>query len=62
MDKSILAATAYLFALEYNIILSTLNLKAVNSKFKNMPEVLMVVNTLKDTVLLGIILFSMFLR
>ena len=61
MKETILGVIAFIFALAYNIILFTLNIEYANDKFMNAATSLMAVNTMKDAIILGIILHRMFL-
>ena len=61
MEKLILGVIAFIFALAYNMILFTLNIEYANDKFMNAATSLMAVNTMKDAVILGIILYNIFL-
>ncbi len=61
MKELILWVIAFIFALAYNIILFILNLEYADDKFVNVATSLMAVNTIKDTIILVIILYRMFL-
>ena len=61
MKELILWVIAFIFALAYNIILFILNMKCTDDKFVNVATSLMAVNTIKDTIILVIILYRMFL-
>ena len=61
MKELILWVIAFIFALAYNIILFILNLECADDKFVNVATSLMVVNTIKDTIILWIILHKIFL-
>ena len=61
MKELILWVIAFIFALAYNMILFTLNLECGDDKFVNAATFLMVVNATKDTIILVIILYRMFL-
>ena len=61
MKELILWVIAFIFALVYNIILFILNLKCADDKFVNVATSLMAVNTMKDTIILVVILYRMFL-
>ena len=61
MEELILWVIAFIFALAYNIILFILNMKCAVDKFVNVATSLMAVNTIKDTIILVIILYRMFL-
>ena len=61
MKELILWVIAFVFALAYNMILFTLNLKCGDDKFVNAATTLMAANTIKDTIILVIILYRMFL-
>ena len=61
MKELILGVIAFIFALAYNIILFILNMKCADDKFVNVATSLMSVNTMKDAIILGIILYRIFL-
>ena len=61
MKELILWVIAFIFALAYNMILFTLNLECGDDKFVNAATTLMAINTIKDTIILVIILYRMFL-
>ena len=61
MKELILGVIAFIFALAYNIILFILNMKCADDKFANVATSLMSVNTMKDAIILGIILYRIFL-
>ena len=61
MKELILGVITFIFALAYNIILFILNMKCADDKFVNVATSLMSVNTMKDAIILGIILYRIFL-
>ena len=61
MKELILWMIAFIFALLYNLILFMLNIKCANDEFINTATSLMAVNTMKDTIILVIILYRIFL-
>ena len=61
MKELILGVIAFIFALAYNIILFILNMECADDKFVNVATSLMSVNTMKDAIILGIILYRIFL-
>ena len=61
MKELILGVIAYIFALLYNLILFMLNIKCANDEFINTATLLMTVNSIKDAIILWIILYRMFL-
>ena len=61
MKEIILGVAALIFATIYNLVLFTLNLECADDKFVNTTILLISVNTLKDAVILGIILYKIFL-
>ena len=61
MKELILWVIAFIFALVYNMILFTLNLECGDDIFVNAATTLVAVHTIKDTIILVIILYRMFL-
>ena len=61
MKELILGVIAFIFALAYNIILFILNMKCADDKFVNVATSSLSVNTMKDAIILGIILYRIFL-
>ena len=61
MKEVIIGVIAFIFAIAYNVVLFILNMESANGKFINTSTFLMAVNTIKDTIILVIILYRMFL-
>ena len=62
MKESILLAIAAIFAVVYNIILLMAHQATANDELTTTSAFLTVLNTFKDTAILTIILFNIFLR
>ena len=62
MKEVILGVIAFIFATAYNAIIFILNTKCADGEFEYEAAFLMVVNTIKDATILGIILYNIFLR
>ena len=61
MEEVILGVIALAFATAYNAIIFILNMKCADGEFEYEATFLMAVNTIKDTIILVIILYRMFL-
>ena len=61
MREALLCIIATIFALIYNAILLMVHMASVESKFETTSGVLTVLNTVKDTIIVATILFSIFL-
>ena len=62
MKEAIIGAIAIIFAIIYNAAIFILNMKCADGEFEYEATFLMAVNTIKDTAILGIILYNIFLR
>ena len=61
MKETILLIIASIFAIIYNTIVLMVNIASANGEFETATVILTVLNTLKDTMIVTIILFNIFL-
>ena len=61
MKEIILGVIALIFATIYNGVSFVLNLECADDKFVNAATFLMALNTMKDAVVLAVILYNIFL-
>ena len=61
MKETILLIIASIFAIIYNTIVLMVNIASADGEFETATVILTVLNTLKDTMIVTIILFNIFL-
>ena len=61
MKETILLIIASIFAIIYNTIVLMVNLASADGEFETVTVILTVLNTLKDTMIVAIILYNIFL-
>ena len=62
MKEILLYIIAFVFALIYNTILLMIHMASADDKLETVSSVLTVLNTVKDTIVFAVILFSIFLQ
>ena len=61
MKEAILLIIASIFAIIYNTIVLMVNIASADGEFETATVILTVLNTLKDTMIVAIILYNIFL-
>ena len=61
MKEAILLIIASIFAIIYNTIVLMVNMASADGEFETATTILTVLNTLKDTMIVTIILYNIFL-